>query len=89
MLCETLQRAGPIQPATTGAIRLEHTTLQSDLTKFEGLMEDLHRAQAQETVSQEHSASFGLMCELNELRDLPYHSRREARMHCVQVTTGI
>lgn len=30
--------------------------------------------------------SFSLMCELNELRDLPHHSRRKARRQCIQVS---
>ena len=84
-----MQEAGPNQPASTDALRLEHTTLQSDLTRFDGLLEDLNRAQSEQPAehnitSQERT--FSLMCELNDLRDLPHHSRRAARNECVQVT---
>ena len=70
------------QPECAGALSLEYTALQSDQTKFQGLLGDLQRAQENKAP---HEASFSLMCELNELRDLPHHGRRLARRHCIEV----
>ncbi len=84
-----MQASNAIQPESIGVMRLEHTVLQSNMTQFNGVLQDLHEAQqgaAPEGVERQER-SFSLMCELNELRDLPHHSRRAARNACIQVTS--
>ncbi|KAK9833892.1 hypothetical protein WJX74_009155 [Apatococcus lobatus] len=75
------------QLASTAALRTEFTTLQSGYTTFQGLLTDLRRVQhdgASQPAVSSQPASFAVMCELNELRELPHHSRRLARRHCLQ-----
>ncbi|KAK9849960.1 hypothetical protein WJX84_009292 [Apatococcus fuscideae] len=77
----------PHQPASFEALRTEQMTLQSGQTQFQGLMADLRHAQRDghsRPAGIAQQASFSLMCNLNEQRHLPHHSRRSARRLCIE-----